>query len=189
MVLWYSGPEQVSICMVPYCPISHILSHIVALPENTPKLTKLGICHTCQHKFESISFFKNFFGLFWLYWQYSFKRVTGNRVREGTQQKSLGWESNPGPLQSLGTWVVRATNQAKRLISNLLFQTLPRKFHQFAWSFAHSICGPTWQNVVKKILIFQTILFKLKDFLSVGLTWNLVQLLSIPHDDSCKRCY
>ena len=30
------------------------------------------------------------------------------------EQRDPGQESNPDPLQSLGTWVVRATNQAKR---------------------------------------------------------------------------
>ena len=44
---------------------------------------------------------------------------TGNRVREGdpgrdAQRGDPGRESNPGPLQSLGTWVTRATNQAKQ---------------------------------------------------------------------------
>ena len=42
------------------------------------------------------------------------KSVTGNRVREGEWQSDPGRESNPGPLQSLGTWVARATNRAKR---------------------------------------------------------------------------
>ena len=45
-----------------------------------------------------------------------------------------------------------------RNVANLLFRTPPRWFHRFAWNFAHSICGLSWQKVTKRILIFQTIL-------------------------------
>ena len=43
-------------------------------------------------------------------------------------------------------------------VANLLFRTPPRQFHQFAQNFAHSICGPFWQKVIKRILICQRIL-------------------------------
>ena len=45
--------------------------------------------------------------------------------REGsdTQQGDPGRESNPGPLQSLGTWVAHATNRAKRRPSSNFFTT------------------------------------------------------------------
>ena len=54
-----------------------------------------------------------------------------------------------------------------RNFANLLFRTPHRRFHWFAWSFAHSICGPSWQNVIKIIFIFQTILKLLHNFLYI----------------------
>ena len=42
--------------------------------------------------------------------------MTGNREREGgsdMHQRDPGRESNPGPLQSLGTWDARSTHWAK----------------------------------------------------------------------------
>ena len=41
------------------------------------------------------------------------------------QQRDPGWESNPGPLQSLSTWVARATNRAKRCAQMYLFLYFP----------------------------------------------------------------
>ena len=37
-----------------------------------------------------------------------------------------------------------------RNVTNLLFQTPPRRFHRFARNFAHSICGPSSPKVLKK---------------------------------------
>ena len=68
-----------------------------------------------------------------------------------------------------------------------LFRTNPRPFHQFPRHFALSIYGLSWQKVIKRILIFQTILKLLNNnFLyillktqccitplwSVQMTWN-----------------
>ena len=39
---------------------------------------------------------------------------TGKEMGSDTQQRDPGRESNPGPLQSLGTWVARATDWAMR---------------------------------------------------------------------------
>ena len=41
-------------------------------------------------------------------------RKQGKRGGNDTQQGDPGRELNPGPLQNLGTWVARTTNQAKR---------------------------------------------------------------------------
>ena len=35
----------------------------------------------------------------------------------------------------------------------LLFLTPSRRFHRFAFNFAHSICGLSWQKVIKMIFI------------------------------------
>ena len=35
-----------------------------------------------------------------------------------------------------------------RNVAKLLLLTPPWKFHQFAWNFAHSICGPSWQRIL-----------------------------------------
>ena len=65
-----------------------------------------------------------------------------------------------------------------RNIANLLFWTPPRRFHPFALNFAHSICGLSWQKVIKIILIFQTILKLLNNnFLSTLLKTQSVAYL------------
>ena len=64
-----------------------------------------------------ISFFKVFFWPFYGFIDSTAKYMTGIREREraiDTQQRHPGWESNPGPLQSLSTWDARSTNRAKR---------------------------------------------------------------------------
>ena len=43
-------------------------------------------------------------------------------------------------------------------VTNLLFRTPLRQFHRLAPNFGHTICGPSWQKVGKRILIFQTTL-------------------------------
>ena len=49
--------------------------------------------------------------------------------------------------------------------------------HRFAQNFAHSICAPSWQKLVKRILIFQTILKLLNNnFLQI-----LFQTESVPY--------
>ena len=50
-------------------------------------------------------------------------------------------------------------------VTNLLFPTPPRQFHWFAPNFANSICGLSWRKVIKRILVFQTILKLLKNFM------------------------
>ena len=67
-----------------------------------------------------------------------------------------------------------------RTISNLHFRTPPRLFHRFAPNFAHSICGLSWQKVIKRILIFQTILKLLNNnFLYILLKTRSVGYLHI----------
>lgn len=61
-------------------------------PFEYPQLV-LNMCYLFYRLKYCISIFLSFFGPF-----YGFK----------------GWESNPGPLQSLGTWDARTTNRAKR---------------------------------------------------------------------------
>ena len=43
-------------------------------------------------------------------------------------------------------------------VAKLLFQTPPRQFLRFVPNFAQSICGPSWQKAIKRILIFPTVL-------------------------------
>ena len=42
--------------------------------------------------------------------------------------------------------------------TNLLFRTPPRQFHRCARNFVHSICWPSWQKAIKRILIAQRLL-------------------------------
>ena len=64
--------------------------------------------------------------------------------------------------------------------ANLLFQTPPRQFHRFPWNFAHSICELSWQKVIKRMLIFQTILKLLNNnFLYILLKTQSVAYLHI----------
>ena len=58
-----------------------------------------------------------FLGFFYGFIDRTAEDMTGNRERErgsDTQQRDQGWKSNPGPLQSLGTWAARSTHWAKR---------------------------------------------------------------------------
>ena len=65
-------------------------------------------------------------------------------------------------------------------VTNLLFQTPPRRFHWFARNFAHSICGPSWQKVITRTLIFQTILKLLNNnFLQISFQAGSVAYLHI----------
>ena len=41
-----------------------------------------------------------------------------------------------------------------RNVANLLFRTPPRQFHPFARNLAHSICGPSREIFIKRILMF-----------------------------------
>ena len=43
-------------------------------------------------------------------------------------------------------------------VENTSFQTPPIWFHRFARNLAYSICGSSWQKVIKRILIGQTML-------------------------------
>ena len=50
-------------------------------------------------------------------------------------------------------------------VANLLFRTPAKQFHWFTPNFPHTICGPSWQKVIKRILILQTVLKLLNNHL------------------------
>ena len=82
-------------------------------------------------------------------------------------------------------WIVTSSpyhffSANSRNVANLLFWTPPRQFHQFPRSFAHSICGLSWQKFITRILIFQTILKLLnKNFLYIWLKTRSIAYLHI----------
>ena len=63
--------------------------------------------------FKKMSFFLNIYLAVYGFIDRSAEDMIGNRERErgsDTQQRDPGLESNPGLLQSLGTWGARSTN-------------------------------------------------------------------------------
>ena len=53
-------------------------------------------------------------------------------------------------------------------VENLLFQTPPRQFHQFARNLAYNICGPSWLKRIKRVELGQIILeFLNNNFLQI----------------------
>lgn len=70
--------------------------------------------------------------------------MTGSRMRESrsdTQQRNPGRESNPGPLQSLGTCDARSTHWVKRRPAAAAFwQECLKSSRDFSWKGAKS-CG------------------------------------------------